>query len=232
MEPLKLTRKAMADLLLSLKNHQRRPIEVLEKEWGREIISTNLPTVFSKVLKVKDETIGFSINEIVALGNLIEFTNFSSTAVQNWVKRDVKELIGPPQLGKKYTIEQAAMLLIVEDLKPSLNFHSISEILRLVFNNIADRSDDVIDPIDLYAAYATIIDHLHTLKDNLRIGKEIEDVIKNRAQQYVSQLVYLDKSQQKIIHHILIVITLSVFSAYYQSLTKKHLDQILVDGDI
>lgn len=222
----------MADLLLSLKNHQQRPIDILEREWGEEIISTNLPPVFNKLLKIKEETIGFSINEIVALGNLIEFTNFSSTAVQNWVKRDVKQLIGPPQLGKKYTIEQAAMLLIVEDLKPSLNFHSISEILRLVFNDIADRSDDVIDPIELYAAYATIIEHLHTLKDNLRLGKEVEDVIKKTAKQYVSQLIYLNETQQEIIHHILIAITLSVFSAYYQSLTKIHLDQILIHEDI
>ena len=40
--------------------------------------------------------------------------------MQNWVKRDIKEMIGSPQKGKKYSIEQAALLFIVEDLKQHL----------------------------------------------------------------------------------------------------------------
>ena len=39
--------------------------------------------------------------------------------MQNWVKRDIKEMIGSPQ-KKKYSIEQAALLFIVEDLKQHL----------------------------------------------------------------------------------------------------------------
>ncbi len=230
MESLKLTRKAMADLFLTLKNHQQNPMDILEKEWNKDLISTSLPPVFKKLIKAKDKTIGFSINEIVTLGNHIEFTNFSSSAVQNWVKRDVKELVGPPQLGKKYTIEQAAMLLIVEDLKPSLNFHSISDILRLVFNDITDRSDDVINPIELYVAYATIIDQLQTLKDNLKTGKETEDVVQAAAKEYVSQLADLDQIHQELIQHVLVIIIMSVFTAYYQSIAKRYLDQILIQG--
>ena len=43
---------------------------------------------------------GLSTNEIVEFGNLCELTSLKSTAIQNWIKRDIKDMIGHPELGK------------------------------------------------------------------------------------------------------------------------------------
>ena len=81
--------------------------------------------------------------------------------MQNWVKRDIKEMIGSPQKGKKYSIEQAALLFIVEDLKTALDFESIRKLLRLIVNDPADRSDDLINPVHLYGAYSSLFEELN-----------------------------------------------------------------------
>src|SRR5581483_9440841 len=113
------------------------------------------------LVKTEELDIGFSLNEIGALGNQIEHTSFSVTALQNWVKRDLKDMIGAPQRGKKYSIEQAALLFIVEDLKTALDFDSIRKLLSLIVNDPSDRDDDLISPIRLYAAYSSLFEALN-----------------------------------------------------------------------
>ena len=51
------------------------------------LLQTVLAPIFEKVIKYDKTEIAFSLNEIVALGNQIENTNFTTTAVQNWVKK-------------------------------------------------------------------------------------------------------------------------------------------------
>ena len=62
---------------------------------------------------------------------------------------------------KKYSIEQAALLFIVEDLKTALDFESIRKLLRLIVNDPADRSDDLINPVHLYGAYSSLFEELN-----------------------------------------------------------------------
>lgn len=166
METFHLTRNEMATLLLSLRGwNTKKPLGILQEAWAKShkkdiesgqsvtaFITTALSPIFEKLIKIEDTDVGFSLNEIVALGNQIENTSFSVTAMQNWVKRDIKEMIGSPQKGKKYSIEQAALLFIVEDLKTALDFESIRKLLRLIVNDPADRSDDLINPVHLYGA--------------------------------------------------------------------------------
>ncbi len=62
---------------------------------------------------------------------------------------------------EKYSIEQAALLFIVEDLKTALDFESIRKLLRLIVNDPADRSDDLINPVHLYVAYSSLFEELN-----------------------------------------------------------------------
>ncbi|MFP3471331.1 hypothetical protein R0J90_14920, partial [Micrococcus sp. SIMBA_144] len=85
----------MAHLLLSLNGiNSRTPQGALHDAWGDLHKEDELPPIIQKILKPAKGEIGFSLNEIVSLGNLIEFTNFPQSTVQNWVKRDVRGLIG------------------------------------------------------------------------------------------------------------------------------------------
>ncbi len=243
-ELFQLSRKDMAEFLLALKGASAKaPKRVLQEAWANAhtkeliegktlpaFIDTQIPPIFEKFIKVEKHCVGFSLNEIVQLGNQIEFSHLSSTTVQNWVKRDVKELIGTPQHGKKYTIEQAATLFIVEDLKASLDFDSIRKILKLIFNNPADRSDDMVDPLYLYSAYAAIFDKLQ----HESCGGEgrfqrlaMEKRIQESAWEHVDQFPSLEDGQKEIVQNVLVTAALTVFCAHYQTLAKKYMTATL-----
>ncbi|MBG9586224.1 DUF1836 domain-containing protein [Cytobacillus firmus] len=239
MDLFQLSRKSMADFLLSLKGEgELSPKQILQQAWAaahakkgistEAFLDTKMPAIFEKLLRADLQRIGFSINEIAALGNQIEFTHLSSTAVQNWVKRDVKNLIGSPQLGKKYSVDQAAMLFIVEDLKATLDFDSIRKILALLFNDLDDRSDDLIEPIPFYSAYSAIFEKAHhhnILGENMHDG--IERCIKQEALQTLDSFQDFTDQQKDIVSNILVTASLTVLSAYYKSLTKKYVTATL-----
>lgn len=235
LENFQFSRYIMADFLLCFTERQEeRRISILEKVWlNKEEKNSPVPDIFIKAIKNSQKgPIGFSINEIVTLSNHIEFTNFSSTAVQNWVKREMRELIGSPQHGKKYTVEQAAILLIVEDLKASLDLDSIRQILTLIFNNPADRSDDIIGPVHFYAGYASIFEKLHhenilLAKNKDSIHHEIEQFILQEAQSVMELYKSLNEQEAKIVQNMIITAVYTVISAYYQDLTKKNMITLL-----
>ncbi|WP_270182519.1 DUF1836 domain-containing protein [Alkalihalobacillus sp. CinArs1] len=218
-----LTRMEMGKILQCIKN-QESPYDILMKAWertggeGRFEENNNLPTVFQKLLKAEERAIGLSINEIVSLGNQIEYASFRSTAVQNWVKRDIKDWIGPPQHGKKYSIEQAAILFIVEDLKNTHDFESIRLLLRFAFNNPADRNDDLINPLVFYHAYACLFEEVHS-ENNL-------SVVKEKAQELCSKS-RLTFVESEAMESLLISSSLSVEAAYFQTLSKQYLEKAL-----
>ncbi len=246
MPSLTLTRKQMAELLVSLQNNEiSTPTKVLKQVWletngisedaaMKGMGESSLPGIFEKIIKSSKKEIGFSINEIVSLGNQIEYSSFSTTAVQNWVKRDVRSLIGSPQQGKKYSLEQAAILFIVEDLKSTLDFVSIRNLLTLIFNNIEDRHDDLIDPIHFYHTYATIFEELdlnddHVVDVDFRVkdGNKAEMMIYQKAEEKMERLVDLELREQSIVKNALVIATLSVQTSYFQSVSRQFLNSTL-----
>jgi hypothetical protein len=253
MDTFHLTRKEMSELLLSLKGwKEKKPLKILQEGWIRSIkntsnddkpihtlVSTYLPTIFEKILKEKEIDIGFSLNEIVALGNQIENTNFSTTAIQNWVKRDIKEMIIAPQKGKKYSLEQTALIFLVEDLKTSLDFESIRSLLKLIINDPEDNDDDLINPIHLYSAYSLLFDELnmsevslkeHAVKvDTINV---IERIIEDKATKIVKAYRDISVTQREAIKNIIVIATLSVYTAYYQMLAKRYLKAALFSQNI
>ncbi|MFK3961294.1 DUF1836 domain-containing protein [Guptibacillus hwajinpoensis] len=215
-----LTRTEMGNILQTIRAEEK-PDEILLRAMKRSGKGrTEIPAIFDKLLKVTEGAFGLSINEIVTLGNQLEYASFRSTAVQNWVKRDIKEWIGPPQLGKKYAIEQAAILFIVEDLKNTHDFESIRLLLKFAFNNPADRNDDLIDPLIFYTAYSQLFEVIHT---KIKPSKE---EFKKKAIELSDVFREVTENQKKDIEKLLISAALSVQSAYYQTLSKQYLDDV------
>ncbi|ENQ3106883.1 protein of unknown function [Bacillus sp. 491mf] len=245
METFHLTRNEMAMLLLSLRGWDtKKPLAILQEAWAKShkkdiesgqsftaIITTALAPIFEKLIKIEETDIGFSLNEIVALGNQIENTNFTITALQNWVKRDIKEMIGSPQKGKKYSIEQAALLFIVEDLKTALDFDSIRKLLKLIVNDPADRTDDLINPIQLYVFYSSLFEKLNqrgfiqfTATNTIYT---IEQTIKENADQLAAKIEHINNEQREAIRNAIVIATLSVHTAYVQRLAKRYVSATL-----
>jgi hypothetical protein len=246
LETFLLTRKQMASLLLSLKGmSDKTPLVTLQEAWAKShkadiengkslgaFIAASLPPIFEKIIKMDQKDEGFSLNDIVALGNQIEYTNLSITSVQNWVKRDVKDLLGSPKLGKKYSIEQTALLFIVEDLKSTLDFDSIRKLLSFVFRHPDDDSDDLISPLQLYAAYSSIFEELDENNDQVldlyghESGKRnhdhmMENLVKQKADQFVETLPGLHADQKEAVSNALVIAMVSVQTSYFHTLAKR-----------
>lgn len=252
METFYLTRKEMAALLLSLQGKTNKtPLAKLQEIWVKShkseiehgksfaaFISTSLPPIFEKIIKSNCEHIGFSLNDIVSLGNQIEYTNFSITSIQNWVKRDIKDKLGGPRIGKKYSIDQTAILFLVDDLKTTLDFEAIRKLLDLIFNDPKNDFDDLISPTMLYAAYSSIFEELDQNNDQMLDvqGHEsgrgnhdhmLEGLIKRKAEQYVQNLPELTYEQREAVSNMLVIAMVSVQAAYLQSMAKRFLNATL-----
>jgi len=248
METFKLTRKEMAKLLFSLKEDGlESPVQILKDGWFKRhsqltkeeavnaFMSTSLPPIFEKIIKSGKGQGTFSINEIVELGSQIEHSEFKLTAVQNWAKRDAKEIIGSPDEGKKYSAYQAAILFIIGDLKTVLDFTAIKNLLQKLFHKNGDNKVDVINPLDLYLAYSTIFEDLDPDGDQMieaedvdpglaRIQKEktLEALIEKKAKEYVENLKNLKDEEKKLVQNTIAVTTLTIQISFLQSLAKRY----------
>jgi len=172
------------------------------------------------------------------LGSQIEHSEFKLTAVQNWAKRDAKEIIGSPDEGKKYSAYQAAILFIIGDLKTVLDFTAIKNLLQKLFHKNGDYKDDVINPLDLYLAYSTIFEDLDPDGDQMieaedvdpslaRIQKEktLEALIEKKAKEYVESrenLKNLKDEEKELVQNTIAVTTLTIQISFLQSLAKRY----------
>lgn len=252
METFYLTRKEMSILLLSMQGKvDKTPLAILQEAWAKNhkneieygqstmaFIGTQLPPIFEKIIKSNQQDTGFSLHEIVSLGSQIEYTSIAVTSVQNWVKRDIKDIIGSPQIGKKYSIDQAAILYMVEDLRTSLDFESIRRLLTLVFKNPNDLSDDLLSPVKLYAAYSTIFEELDRNNDQVldidghpsnrkNHDHMLEHIIQQKADQFVEALTGLRADEQKAVSNTIVIAMISVQTAYFQKMAKRFLNATL-----
>lgn len=228
---MELTRNTLANLLLALREkREKTPRDILEEalagKQSTELISrSELPLILEKIARLKPDSAGLSINDIAAIGNLLEYAMVTSTAIQNWVKRDVKELIGAPMNGKKYTIDQAAILFIVEDLKVVLDFDSIRKALTLIFNNPTDRTDDIIDPVYFYKGYADIFNNLQSKTTVSQL--ELESEIEKAAQHFIDK-ENIDHMHKMTVKNLLSLSVLSIYSSLYQSRAKKYMKKTIL----
>lgn len=229
--------------------YEKTPLEVLQDAWLRThkhelmrgkshsvFLETSLPPVFEKIIKKK--LTGLSLAEIVLIGNQIEYTNFSITSVQNWVKRDFKEFFGSPKEGKKYSVEQAAMLLIIEDLKSNLDFESIRKLFQIIFRKQEHASNDLIAPVELLFAYSTLFEEMDQNNDQVLdvSGHDkslrnqdalIEQMIRLKTDYYVAKLPELSPEQKEAVRNMLIVALISVQTSYFNSLARRYVNATL-----
>ncbi|MEC0093335.1 DUF1836 domain-containing protein [Paenibacillus macquariensis] len=232
METLTFTRKAMSSLLLSLQiGATTSPRSVIQDIWrenhelelaqGRSmsaLISTAFPSIIEKMIK-SDTHPSFSLHDIVSLGAQIEYTHFSITSVQNWVKRDFKEFIGHAEEGKKYSLQQVALFFIIEDLRSTLDYDSIRKFFQIIF--------PLIQPLDFYSSYATLFEELDECYRNY-MGERSDFVYKwdqminEAAKDYVAHKPDLSDEQRETLQSAIHVALTSVHTSCFQSLSRRY----------
>ncbi|MEA3321328.1 MAG: DUF1836 domain-containing protein [Bacillota bacterium] len=206
----------------------------MEKEWTRMYLAEflrkleqgtlsvekgqDMPKSFQNLsFKKGKEEVGLTMSDIVWLGNQLESAHYTEPALKNWVKREIKEYIGGPQVGRKYSIQQAALLFIVKDLKVLLDFEAIRKVLGSVFNNPVKREDDIISPLKFYQGYACLYEQLMQKTDLLT-----ESSIKREIEQFVENDEGFPVEDKEKIFDAMMVATLAVRTNFLKAWAQRY----------
>lgn len=154
------------------------------------------------------------------LSQVIDYLNdkfvdekFTNNIVQNYTK---SEVITKPEDGKKrgYTKMHLIQLVLLGFMRPLLTTEEIKKVFRLAFNEINDRSDDILSWEETYKTFTQIQkesldDHLIT---SLNHEDKLEEIIKN------FDLKEKDKERIKV---FLLVLSLIAEASSIKKLVQK-----------
>lgn len=154
------------------------------------------------------------------LSQVIDYLNdkfteekYTNNIVQNYIKSDV---ITKPEDGKKrgYTKLHLAQLVLLSYMRPILTTEEISKVFRLAFNEINDRSDDIISWEKAYEMFSFIQEHSFDsfLETEFYDAKHLDKLIE--------ELKLEDKEQDRI-KVFLTVMTLLAQASAIKKLVQK-----------
>lgn len=98
----------------------------------------------------------FFLSQVIDYLNVrFENENYTNNIVQNYIK---SEVISKPEDGKKrgYTKLHLAQLALLSYMRPILTTEEIKKVFRLAFNEINDRSDDILSWEKAYKVFCDI----------------------------------------------------------------------------
>jgi len=98
----------------------------------------------------------FFLSQVIDyLNDRFENEKYTNNIVQNYIK---SEVISKPEDGKKrgYTKLHLAQLALLSYMRPILTTEEIKKVFRLAFNEINDRSDDIISWEKAYKVFCEI----------------------------------------------------------------------------
>ena len=159
------------------------------------------------------------------LSQVIDYLNdkfvdekFTNNIVQNYTK---SEVITKPEDGKKrgYTKMHLIQLVLLSYMRPLLTTEEIKKVFRLAFNEINDRSDDILSWEETYKTFTQIQkesldNYLDTFISN---DDKLEEIIKN------FDLKDNDKERIKIFLLVLSLIAeASVIKKLVQKIVKEY----------
>ncbi|WP_127837385.1 DUF1836 domain-containing protein [Clostridium prolinivorans] len=151
------------------------------------------------------------------LNDKFEDEKYTSSIVQNYIK---SEVISKPEEGKKrgYTKEHLAQLLLLSYMRPVLTSEEIKKVFNLAFNNINNKSDDILSWEKAYKIFSNfqkeIIDDFLS-KNNFNQEKLLNIIKENN----------LKKDDEERILVFLTVMTLIAEASIIKKLAKKIIDE-------
>ncbi|WP_050608389.1 DUF1836 domain-containing protein [Clostridium niameyense] len=158
------------------------------------------------------------------LNDKFEEEDYTNNIIQNYIKNEV---ISKPQDGKKrgYTKLHLAQLVLLSYMRPLLTTEEIKKVFVLAFNQINDRSDDIISWEMAYKIFS--------------------DIQKNSFEEFVSKQHFNEKKLKKIINDLnleteeenriavfLIVMTLICQASAIKKLVKKIVNEYTSNNEL
>jgi hypothetical protein len=154
------------------------------------------------------------------LSQVIDYLNdkftdekYTNNIVQNYIK---SEVITKPEDGKKrgYTKIHLAQLVLLSYMRPILTTDEISKVFRLAFNEINDRSDDVISWEKAYKVFAEI------QKDSFEEFLSAEYFDEEKLNSFIKESDLNEKDTERI-RIFLVVMTLIAQASAIKKLVQK-----------
>ena len=154
------------------------------------------------------------------LSQVIDFLNdkfiddkYTNNIVQNYIK---SEVISKPEDGKKrgYTKIHLVQLVLLSYMRPVLTTEEIKKVFSLAFNEINDRSDDIISWEDAYKIFSET--QSESFKDFLSKPAVNEEKLDN----IISEL-NLNEKDENSIRTFVVVISLIAQASAIKKLVQK-----------
>lgn len=158
------------------------------------------------------------------LSQVIDFLNdkfiddkYTNNIVQNYIK---SEVISKPEDGKKrgYTKIHLVQLVLLSYMRPVLTTEEIKKVFSLAFNEINDRSDDIISWEDAYKIFSET--QSESFKDFLSKPTVNEEKLDN----IISELKLNEKDENSI-RTFVIVMSLIAQASAIKKLVQKMVNE-------
>ena len=139
--------------------------------------------------------------------------NYTNNIVQNYIK---SEVISKPEDGKKrgYTKIHLAQLVLLSYMRPVLTTEEIKKVFSMAFNDINDRSDDIISWEDAYKIFD------ETKNETFDQLLETSLVSEEKLEEVVSKLDLNDKDKNSV-NKFLMVMSLIAQASAIKKLAQK-----------
>lgn len=126
--------------------------------------SIKRPCRIAEYLPLIRATDGLTLSQVCTLSGL------ESSTIQNWIKRGYV----PHPVGKKYRERHLARILLISELRESMQIDRVGNLLRYVNGDTDDESDDIISEEALYDLFCDIAQKLtETPAPPDQIGKRV-----------------------------------------------------------
>lgn len=158
------------------------------------------------------------------LSQVIDFLNdkfendtYTKNIVQNYIKGCV---ISKPEDGKKkgYTREHIAQLLLLSYMRPVLTTDEIKKVFNLAFNDINDRSDDIISWEQAYEVFSDV------QKNYFQTMLEDQHLNNNKLKEIVKKFNLEEKDEERILV-FLVVMNLVAQASVIKNIAEKIIDE-------
>lgn len=154
------------------------------------------------------------------LSQVIDYLNdkfseekYTNNIVQNYIK---SEVISKPEDGKKrgYTKLHLAQLALLSYMRPVLTTEEIKKVFRLAFNEINDRSDDIISWEKAYKIFSDI------QKDSFD-GFLSTDLFDDKKLDHITEELNLASKDEERIRTFIVVMSLVAQASVIKKLVQK-----------
>ena len=138
------------------------------------------PGRIADVAPLINATDGLTLSQICSL------TELEPTTIQNWIKRGFV----PHPVRKKYHRRHLARILLISQLRESMQIDRVGELLRFVNGDADDTSDDLIPEEDLYDIFRRVADEL---EDRKPAPDDVEQLVAQITDEELNELAEKDK---------------------------------------